>query len=410
MKNKSKEKSILFLSNDASRGGAIILLLNLLRFIKENTNIPFLLILNRGGDLESEFRKICKVFVCDFNEPTRIKLRQKISFYIRKILHFDHPQFSSITNYIKKANVQLIYSNTIHNEKAIFYLAKKINCKIILHVHEADYILDLYNQNGLLGNQFELIDNFIVASDVVKEALINKFRINNSVITVVYGGIPPDFYNEKSSPDEIKFKLNLPLDAYIVLGMGNLHWIKGVDLFIQVAIKSVKSNQDIYFIWVGKTSDSDYEKKLQFDIEQSGIKKYFRFVQETDSPITFFKLCNLFFLSSRTESFSLATLQSVVLKKPLICFQNIGGPSEILGKDSVLLVPYNDIDKVFEKILYFRNNQDKAMAIMESHYANINTEYDFKIMATKIIQIISSLVPLDRHNRKIMSDARVLWL
>jgi hypothetical protein len=49
---------ILFVGHRADRTGAPILLLHLLRWLRENTELCFELLLLKGGDLEPEFRKL----------------------------------------------------------------------------------------------------------------------------------------------------------------------------------------------------------------------------------------------------------------------------------------------------------------------------------------------------------------
>src|SRR4051812_5528003 len=53
----------LFVSHDASRTGAPIFLLNLLRWIKANTALDFEVLLPRGGPLVSDFANLCRVSV-----------------------------------------------------------------------------------------------------------------------------------------------------------------------------------------------------------------------------------------------------------------------------------------------------------------------------------------------------------
>ncbi len=51
-------KKVLFISHDASRTGAPIVLLNLLKWFKTNTDIPFQILLKKGGVLEPDFKAI----------------------------------------------------------------------------------------------------------------------------------------------------------------------------------------------------------------------------------------------------------------------------------------------------------------------------------------------------------------
>ncbi len=47
---------VLFISHDASRTGAPIVLLHLLKWVKYNTDVEFLILLKDGVELEDRFR------------------------------------------------------------------------------------------------------------------------------------------------------------------------------------------------------------------------------------------------------------------------------------------------------------------------------------------------------------------
>ena len=56
---------VLFISHDASRTGAPIVFLHLLRWLRENTTIGIGILLKRGGELENEFNDIAPYYIWD---------------------------------------------------------------------------------------------------------------------------------------------------------------------------------------------------------------------------------------------------------------------------------------------------------------------------------------------------------
>ena len=56
MKEKSLQE-ILFVSHDAGRTGAPLILLNFQRWLKEHTTVKFATIVRRSGPLEAEFAR-----------------------------------------------------------------------------------------------------------------------------------------------------------------------------------------------------------------------------------------------------------------------------------------------------------------------------------------------------------------
>ncbi|WP_096896367.1 hypothetical protein [Candidatus Scalindua japonica] len=73
-------KKILFISHDASRTGAPIILLNFLRWFQDNTNIPFRIILREDGELKPEFQALAPVNIFNIKNIPNDGLIKKIFF------------------------------------------------------------------------------------------------------------------------------------------------------------------------------------------------------------------------------------------------------------------------------------------------------------------------------------------
>src|SRR3954467_15345345 len=56
------ERRVLFVSHDAMRTGAPVLLLHFLRWLRTNTRIDFEVVLRRGGELSAEFAALAPVW------------------------------------------------------------------------------------------------------------------------------------------------------------------------------------------------------------------------------------------------------------------------------------------------------------------------------------------------------------
>jgi hypothetical protein len=56
-------KHILFVSHDANRAGAQILLLRFLKLLKYDKDFTFSILLKSGGIIENEFKEIAKTYL-----------------------------------------------------------------------------------------------------------------------------------------------------------------------------------------------------------------------------------------------------------------------------------------------------------------------------------------------------------
>ena len=116
------QAKILFISHNASKSGAPILLLDFIDWFKENSRIDFKILLNEGGELEPAFRQRGETYI--FTE-------------------YLGDQYGLI-RLLK--DITLIYSNTIANGYVIELLSQ-FHCPIISHIHELEYTIRIFGDN-----------------------------------------------------------------------------------------------------------------------------------------------------------------------------------------------------------------------------------------------------------------------
>src|SRR5689334_15759774 len=88
---------VVFISHDASRTGAPIVLLHLLNWIKQNTGVEFLIIMGNGGELEDRFHALGEAHVWNqMSSPRKNKLLNILNKF--KILNIFKRLFPQLNN------------------------------------------------------------------------------------------------------------------------------------------------------------------------------------------------------------------------------------------------------------------------------------------------------------------------
>lgn len=379
-------KKILFISHDASRTGAPIVFLNFLRWFKENTDIPFKIVLKNGGPLEAEFASLAPVMILNQGKPN---LPQRA---MQRLGLWRSP--NRLRTYLAGDDIGLIYSNTITNHTVLSQLSSFLQCPVISHVHELEYIIHL-----MAGSHFEttkaLTHHFIAVSNAVKENLVKQHAIPGDRIDTVYEFIPTnglDSENVLKKRDEIRRQLNIPLDAFIVGASGTLGWRKSPDLFIQLAqtIRRVYPEAPIYFVWVGGDKHHEHVRhfELQYDIQRLHLEQAIHFVGAKPNPLDYFAAFDVFAMLSREDPYPLVCLEAALLEKPILCFDNSGGEKEFVEDDCGFVIPYLDIETTAAKIhLLFESPElRKQMGQRAAH--KVKERHNIATSASQITQII----------------------
>lgn len=345
-------KKILFISHDATRTGAPLILLELLKWLNTNHSnaIQIDVLLVQRGALEQDFKKESnKIFnYWELNKPLKFKeivwaklySKFKIKKKSKKTLFYE----TVATN-----NYDLIYANSVVSLPIAVQIKNRIpNTKLLLHVHELDTIIQQSVPN--FENYIPFIDSYIAVSNLVKENLITKYKVNQDLIALVY-----EFGVVK---EELKKKRN---SIFTVGASGVVHWRKGSDVFLQVAKCIVQNHSDvkIKFVWVGDFGNDEHIIKA--DIKKMGLEDAVQFVGEKTNPGNFYNNFDVFLLTSREDPFPLVSIEVAHLGKPIICFDKASGITEIIEKGGGFVIPYLDVTAMAKKIIWYYSNPDKVI-------------------------------------------------
>ena len=346
-------KNILFVSHDANRAGAQILLLRFLRLLKEDKNFKFSILLKQGGIIENEFNEIAPTYYWQNN-----KLPTNNSFFDRLYRKF----FPGINNetlsidILKEQRFDLIVSNTIANGDILPYL-QQLNVPIKTYVHELEMGIQQYTKPAYFEAVKALSSTYIACAESVKENLIKNHNIDTTLIKVLPSLLPEsalDYKSEKSFDQLIRNQYKIPENAFLVGGMGTVDFRKGVDVFLQVASK-LKNDVDIFFLWVGGQEEEINYKNFQIDMNRLGLENIF-FQKSVENPLDYLSMFDVFFISSREDPYPLVVLEAAILSKPIICFDRAGGAKDFVEQDCGAIVEYLNVDKVVENIIQFKDN------------------------------------------------------
>jgi len=365
---------VLFISHDASRNGAQILFLNLLRWLKKTKDIDFEILLKQGGELENEFAALAKSRL--FSKPTGVK--QKF-FNIGK-------NVDTLLSEYKKSGFGLIYSNTITNGDLLEYLSP-LKIPVITHVHELEnYIVSCGEQNFAKVDKYTTL--YIVASNAVKENLVVKHGVRDDRVKVVHAFIPTENYsilNVTMSREKVMTELSIPSDAFVVGSSGTTDWRKSPDLFLQLAgyVKRNCPGRPIFFLWVG----GELSWELNYDIEKLGLDNI-RFVKHTANTADYFNCMDIFALVSRIDPYPLVCLEAASMGKPVICFDKAGGMPEFVESDCGLVVPYLSLEEMSAKIMMLYEDRNLLVKLGLQAQKKVRERHDVQVAGNEILALI----------------------
>jgi glycosyltransferase involved in cell wall biosynthesis len=356
--NNKSIKRILFISHDGSLTGAPIILLNIFKwhyFENKKNDTIFDILFLKNGAIVNDFKELnSNIYI--------LPEKNNFSFDNEKLLSiFDNLffTFSYYINYkililnLKSNHYKLIYANTTVSLNYSIFLKKIINknLSIICHCHELKCVIkksvpDFYNLS-------KEVYKFIAVSQMVKDVLVKDYQIEENKINLIYE------FSDKIN-NELNPKLETINKKFIVGASGFVHWRKGYDIFIQVArlLFELRPTDNIEFMWVGELDDL-HNIVIINDLSNLNLMSKVHFVGIKNDPISFFNNFDIFILPSREDPFPLVCIEVALLGKPIICFEKATGISEVICEGGGYVVPYLNIEKMVEKILFYHDNISK---------------------------------------------------
>lgn len=376
---------MVFISHDASRTGAPLIILKLAQQFKELYNITPIIIIGLGGELVAEFKELGPTYVFkDWSvkeNPNTLNEMGRLMDVIAKL---------DVFGFLVNSAESRMFSTHIANLKkpSIF----------LIHEMGQAYAQDTFS---LIGKQ---IDKLVFPSEsVVKQAHLNSSIQEEKCLVIGQGLLKPNLLEENKNRNSYKQKLiqafGLEKDAFIILGCGSINKRKGVDLWVQTAISvcnQLKNKEKVYFMWVGEQHQLNKNKSLRhwidMDIEQSDLKEHILFVGATKEPEKYFLGADALFLSSRLDPFPCVMHEAMASKLPVVCFDKGGGYVDMFNNGVGLMVDYLDVSKAATAILSLYRSPSLYRQLASNGLEKVTKYYMFKDYTCKIALVFNQII------------------
>ncbi len=217
----------------------------------------------------------------------------------------------------------------IHTVNPTYYL-KMITDKKAVHVAYVHFLPDTLDGSIKLPrlffnifkkyvkNFYKKADEIVVVNPIFIEPLV-KLGIAKERITYIPNFVShEEFYQmDNDKVKEIREKYEIPQEAFVVLGVGQVQYRKGVLDFVEVA----KKNPDITFVWAGgfsfgKITDGYKELKQIIDNPPKNVK--FIGIIKREEMNEIYNMVDCLFMPSYNELFPMSILEAVNVRKPIV--------------------------------------------------------------------------------------------
>ena len=276
------------------------------------------------------------------------------------------------------------------------HYARKNNIPYIVQAHGS--VLPFFQKEGL-KNLFDKAFGFRILhnascvfalTEVEKEQYL-KMGVDEERIEIVPLGINLEEYENLPEHGQFRSRFNICDDDKLILFVGRLHEIKGLDLLMDSFNDFIKNegNDDecssIKLAIVGPDDGylSHFEEKVgEYSLEENVIVTGPLYNDEKRQALVD---CDLFVMPSKYESFTTSGLEAMACGKPLVLTKNNHIHDWVDGNVGIACDDNNDsLRKALEKMLF---DEDLAKAYGENGKRLIAEKYNWDIINKQILDI-----------------------
>ncbi len=217
-------------------------------------------------------------------------------------------------------------------------------------------IVYLYIEKRMFNNAKKII----AISNMVKNDIINTYKISPKKIKVIYNGIKLKKIDYNNSFKRISQEFNISTDEKIFLFVGSGFKRKGVKEFLEILSKLENRNFKAFVI--GKEKNIVYYKNLS---KKLNLANKIIFTGQRTDVDDFYTISDIFLFPTRYEPFGNVILEAMNFSNAVITTKFCGG-GEILNNQLIMNTPQDYT--IASKIDALLENPEKLEALKKENF------------------------------------------
>lgn len=278
----------------------------------------------------------------------------------------------------KKPLPDVIYAHYLSNMANAILLKRKYGIPIVGLEHWSVLTQEsLPHYVKYLGDKaYNSVDYLLAVSKSLASSIFTHFNI---VPAIVNNLINEEFIDEIVSVPNYNFNF---------LSVGSLKKIKGYDILINAFYASGLAHKGCKVIIIGEGEERESLQKL---IDKKNLSDCITLVgcKTKREIITYIEKSMIFIMSSHSETFGVACVESMALGTPVIATQ-CGGPQEYVNENNGVLVSTNSIDEMKNAMIYMYKNYNKYDRFFISN--EIRSKFAPSVIAQQLTKIFEKVL------------------
>ncbi len=187
------------------------------------------------------------------------------------------------------------------------------------------------------------MDAHIAVAEIQKRRLVEEDGLPENAVRVIYNGVDTNVFHPAAAAERLEARraLGLAEDAIVLMAVGSLKPIKGVDVLLRAVAPTMMREPRARLVLIGDGPDRAALEALAQELRIGDRVLFLGIRADVDVLL---RAADALVLASRTEALPTVVLEAMATELPVIATR-VGGVPEMVEPDrSGLLVPVEDVD------------------------------------------------------------------
>jgi len=312
------------------------------------------------------------------------------------VIYFTIFGIFEINRLLKKYNFEIFQASDAGGALLALMASKVYKRKYIFEIQGDIFDYPTKNKNKIHSYFVKFFSRFLakradyirIVSPFLYDPL-DRLGVDRKKIFLIPPRCDSKLFNNKNIDPTIYQKL--PINKYNILFIGNLIYVKGVDILLEAFALIEKEFSDIALFYVG---DGEEELQLKSRVSELRLDKKVIFFGRLDYKLipSIMYYSDVLILPSREEGVGRVILESMAMKLPVIA-SNIGGIPLVIedAKDGILFEP-EDINELKRHILFLINNKSFSDNITNNAHQKFIDNYEYEVSMKMFLNMYKSIL------------------
>lgn len=357
---------ILLVGHDAYRHGAQLLLLSIMKTLRQEFGVRVFLLLLQGGPLVDEYSELGEVIVASESALTLPDLLDELA--------------------VKLPTKQAI-CNTVVTGSVVELLSRR-GFEIVSLIHELSQLIkERKLETSALAAALHA-DKLLFAAEFVRDSFTHVTGAPRGESIVRPQGIYQAVKYQPEARNYLKRRLKLAPESRIVVNLGFGDLRKGFDLFVALAKLVVARDPAYHFVWVGGIQH-ELEHWLTLDVSSLPLKEHFHTLPFDPDVAQYLNGADAFALTSREDPFPSVVLEALACGLPVVGFVGGGGYVQAINLHPIngAVVPMSDTVAMADSLIATVEND--SLDTRQRRASLALDRYDWKDYVFTLLKLLS---------------------